>query len=106
MLLRYLTRIISMFSMAVVLPSAVFAMGTPPQSGAGLGTGQIVATAGIRGLDEERLRAARFDAAELNRMESYTASAGAARSFAAQGGLSSRPVAYLPDPARRSGAQP
>lgn len=105
MLLRYLTPIGSMFLVAV-LPSAVFAMGTAPQSGAGLGTGQIVATAGIRGLDEERLRAARFDAAELNRMESYTASADAARSFAAQGGLSSHPVAYLPDPARRNGAQP
>lgn len=102
MLLRYLTPIVSMFLMAGVISSPVFAMGTAPQSGAGLGTGQIVATAGIRGLDEERLRAARFDAAELDRMESYTVSAGAARSFAAQGGLNSRSVAYLPDSSGRS----
>lgn len=107
MLTRFLMRIVSILAMAGVLSMpATFAMGTRPQSGAGLGTGQIVATAGIRGLDEEQLRAARFDATELTRMESRTATADAARSFAAQGGLSSRPVAYLPDPSRRSGAQP
>lgn len=87
------------------LPAA-HAMGTRPQSGSSLGTGQIVATAGIRGLDEEQLRAAHFDAAQVLRMESQAVSADAARSFAAQGGLSSRPLAYLPDPAQRNGVLP
>jgi len=86
--------------------SAAHAMGTRPQSGRDLGTGQIVATAGIRGLDEEKLRTAHFDAAQVNQLESHAVSAGAARSFAAQGGLSSRSVNYLPDPARRNGVLP
>lgn len=86
--------------------SAAHAMGTRPQSGRDLGTGQIVATAGIRGLDEEKLRTAQFDAAQVSQLESLAISADAARSFAAQGGLSSRPVAYLPDPAKRNGTHP
>jgi len=85
---------------------AARAMGTRPQSGSVLGTGQIVATAGIRGLDEEKLKAARFDAAQVTQLESLAVSAGAARNFAARGGLRSRPVAYLPDPAQRNGGYP
>jgi len=86
--------------------SAAHAMGTRPQSGRDLGTGQIVAIAGIRGLDEEKLRTAQFDAAQVSQLESLAISADAARSFAAQGGLSSRLVAYLPDPAQRNGTHP
>ena len=107
MRMRYLLMNIGAFCAiaAACLPAAQ-AMGTRPQSAAGLGTGQIVATAGIRGLDEEKLKAAHYDAAQVNEMESQTVSADAARSFAAQAGLHSRSVAYLPDPAGGNGIYP
>lgn len=91
---------------AVCVLPASHAMGTRPQSMGTLGTGQIVATAGIRGLDEEKLKAAQYDAAQVNQLESQTVSADAARSFAAQAGLHNRPVAYLPDPTRGNGIYP
>jgi len=107
MRIRYLLMSIGAFCAiaAACLPAAQ-AMGTRPQSAAGLGTGQIVATAGIRGLDEEKLKAAKYDAAQVNELESQTVSADAARIFAALAGLHSRPVAYLADPAGGNGIYP
>ena len=107
MRIRYLLMNIGAFCViaAACLPAAQ-AMGTRPQSAAGLGTGQIVATAGIRGLDEEKLKAAQYDAAQVNELESQTVSADVARSFAALAGLHSRPIAYLPDPAHGNGIYP
>lgn len=60
------------------------------------GTGHVVATTGIRGLDEEDLKSAKFNAAELEKAESYTVSKDAAAQFAVQGKLKSRQVEYLP----------
>jgi hypothetical protein len=60
------------------------------------GTGKVVATTGIRGLNEEELKAAHFDEAQLKRLDSYTATADAASSFAKQGKLKARRVDYLP----------
>ncbi len=60
------------------------------------GTGKVVATTGIRGLNEEELKAAKFDEAELKRAESYSASHSAAAKFAAQGKLVARSFDYLP----------
>lgn len=88
-----------------LLPGA-HAMGTRPQSAGALGTGQIVSTAGIRGLDEEQLKAAKYDAAQISELDSQTVSAAAARNFAAQAGLRSRPIAYLPDPDRGNSLYP
>lgn len=60
------------------------------------GTGKVVATTGIRGLNEEELKAAHFDAAQLQRLETYTATADSAADFAKQGKLKARSVEYLP----------
>jgi hypothetical protein len=63
------------------------------------GTGKVVATTGIRGLSEEDLKSAKFDAVQLKRMESFAVSRGDAQKFAAQGRLSARKVDNLPAPA-------
>ncbi|MDO8812501.1 MAG: SH3 domain-containing protein [Gallionella sp.] len=62
------------------------------------GTGKVVATTGIRGLDEEELKAAKFNEAELKRAESYASSKPEAAKFAASGKLVARPFDYLPAP--------
>lgn len=61
------------------------------------GTGKVVATTGIRGLNEEELRAAKFNGKELQQAESYAVSRADARKFAQQGKLAPRPFDYLPD---------
>ncbi|HWQ39206.1 MAG TPA: SH3 domain-containing protein [Burkholderiales bacterium] len=68
------------------------------------GTGQVVSTTGVRGLSEEELKGAKFNAAQLAKAQSYATSAEDARRFAAQGKLESRSVAYLPDPAQTATA--
>jgi hypothetical protein len=55
----------------------------------------VVATTGIRGLDEEQLKAAKFDAAELKKAESFATTRAQARTFAADGRLMPRKVEYL-----------
>lgn len=68
--------------------------------------GRVVAVAGLRGLTEEELRGARFDARELDKMNGYAVAAAEAERFARQADLIRRQVAYLPAPqkdARQSG---
>lgn len=62
------------------------------------GTGKVVATTGIRGLNEEELKSAKFNGEELKRAESYTSSKPEAARFAAQGKLAARPFDYLAAP--------
>lgn len=62
------------------------------------GTGKVVATTGIRGLDEEELKAAKFDAMELRLAESYSTSREEAQNFAKQGKLKPLSLDYLPVP--------
>ena len=62
------------------------------------GTGKVVATTGIRGLNEEELKAAKFNEEEVKRAESYTSSKPDAAKFAASGQLAARPFDYLPAP--------
>ena len=59
-------------------------------------TGKVVATTGIRGLNEEELKAARFNAEELQLAESYAVNKTDAQLFAAQGKLVPRQFDYLP----------
>jgi hypothetical protein len=59
-------------------------------------TGKVVATTGIRGLNEEELKAASFNADELQLAESYAVKKSDAQKFAAQGKLVSRQFDYLP----------
>jgi len=62
------------------------------------GTGKVVATTGIRGLNEEELKSAQFNAAELKLAESYATAKPEAQKFAAQGKLAARKFDYLPAP--------
>lgn len=62
------------------------------------GTGKVVATTGIRGLNEEELKSAKFNEAEVKLAESYATSKADAQKFAAQGKLTARKFDYLPAP--------
>lgn len=59
------------------------------------GTGKVVATTGVRGLNEEELKAASFNEAELKHAEANAASKADAATFAKQGRLVARPFEYL-----------
>ncbi len=59
------------------------------------GTGKVVATTGIRGLNEEELKAAKFDETEMKLAESYASSRADAKKFADQGKLKTQKVDYL-----------
>jgi hypothetical protein len=62
------------------------------------GTGKVVATTGIRGLNEEQLKTAKYSESELALADSLVASRAAAAKFAATGKLVPRAIAYLPAP--------
>lgn len=64
------------------------------------GTGKVVATTGIRGLNEEELKAAQFNAEQLTLAESYGVSSAQAQKFAAQGKLKARTMDYLQEGAK------
>lgn len=59
---------------------------------------KVVAVAGLRGLSDEELKSAQFNAQEIARLDSLAVSAAQAREFAAQGGLASAQVKLLPKP--------
>ena len=59
---------------------------------------RVVAVAGLRGLNDEDLKQAKFNAEELARMESLNVTAAQARSFASQSGLAVAKVPDLPKP--------
>lgn len=67
---------------------------------------RVVAVAGLRGLDDEELKAAEYDAAQIARLESYTTGSSQARSFARQGGLVATQVPALPAPTAQSDTAP
>lgn len=62
------------------------------------GTGNVVATTGVRGLSSEDLKSAKFNEPEVKLMESQTQTSAQAREFAASGGLKSTSINYLPAP--------
>ncbi|NWG86050.1 MAG: SH3 domain-containing protein [Hydrogenophilaceae bacterium] len=66
--------------------------------------GKVVAVAGVRGLSEEELKQARYDARQLERLEGYAVTLPEANRFAAEAGLARREVAYLPAPQSASGS--
>jgi hypothetical protein len=61
------------------------------------GTGKVVATTGIRGLNEEELKAAKFNEDEVKLAESYSTSKEQAQQFAKDGKLVARKFDYLPE---------
>jgi uncharacterized protein YgiM (DUF1202 family) len=62
------------------------------------GSGQVTAVLGVRGLDEEQLKSARFNADEIKRLESLTVSRQAAADFAKAENLVQRDVGLLAAP--------
>lgn len=62
----------------------------------------VVAVAGLRGLDEADLKNASFNQEELKRMDSYVVSPEQATRFASQGKLNQRQVAFLPDTEKKN----
>jgi len=61
-----------------------------------------VATTGIRGLNEEQLKAGQFNEDELKKVESYAVSKQDAERFAKKGELVRQDVPFLPEPAASS----
>jgi hypothetical protein len=61
------------------------------------GTGKVVATTGVRGLNEEELKNAKYNEAEVKKMESYTQTPEQGRQFAKSGGLKAIKFDYLPE---------
>lgn len=59
---------------------------------------RVVAVAGVRGLNEEDLKSAKYNAEEMARLDKYTISAAQAQAFAEKSGLKSQNVAGLPKP--------
>ena len=59
---------------------------------------RVVAVAGLRGLNDEDLKQAKFNADELARLNAWHETPAQARSFAAQAGLKTANVAALPAP--------
>jgi len=55
-----------------------------------------VATTGVRGLNEEELKSAKYNAGEINTLESYTQTAKQDPQFAQSGGLKAVKFPYLP----------
>lgn len=66
------------------------------------GTGNVVATTGVRGLGEEELTNAQFNAAETAKLETFTATDEQATEFAADGDLIVQEVAFISAPAKAS----
>ena len=64
------------------------------------GTGQVVATTGVRGLNEEELKAAKFSEPEMKTLESYTQSVEQGQKFATAGHLQAIKFDYLPEAAQ------
>ena len=61
------------------------------------GTGNVVAATGVRGLNEEELKEAQFNAAEIKKLESFAVPEKRARNFARNGKLVARQLEFLPD---------
>jgi len=61
------------------------------------GTGKVVSTTGIRGLNEEELKAAHFDEQQISLTESYLTSRTAAQKFASNAKLKAIKMDYLPE---------
>jgi uncharacterized protein YgiM (DUF1202 family) len=66
------------------------------------GTGKVVATTGVRGLNEEDLKSAKFDESQVKTLESYTQSSAQGQKFASAAKLKAAKLEYLPAPAQSS----
>lgn len=60
------------------------------------GTGQVVATTGVRGLSEQELKSAKFNESEIKKLDSLTLNTNQGQQFANSGGLKASKFSYLP----------
>jgi hypothetical protein len=67
---------------------------------------QVVAVAGLRGLNEEELKGAKFDPEALKLLNSFRAKPAEAKQFARAANLEQRQVPYLPEPKSESSGSP
>jgi hypothetical protein len=67
---------------------------------------RVVAVAGLRGLNDEDLKQAKFNADELARLDALGVTATQARSFASQSGLAAVNVPSLPEPKPAQSSSP
>lgn len=67
---------------------------------------RVVAVAGLRGLNEEDLKKAKFNPDELARLDAMSVSPAQARSFAGQSGLAAVKVPALPAPQPAQSSSP
>ncbi len=67
---------------------------------------RVVAVAGLRGLNNEDLKRAQFNADELARLDAWVVTPAQARQFAGQSGLVAVNVAALPKPASNAQSKP
>lgn len=80
--------------------STVGASGLASLASGRAGTGKVVASTGIRGLNEEDLKAAKYDEAEVKQAESFATGRDDAKKFAAEGELEAQKVDYIPEVAK------
>ncbi len=59
---------------------------------------RVVAVAGLRGLNDEDLKTAKFNAAELAQLDAWVVTVDQARTFASEASLVAAKVPFLPDP--------
>jgi hypothetical protein len=67
---------------------------------------RVVAVAGLRGLNDEELKQAKFNAGELARLDTWSATAAQAKSFANQARLAVVNVPSLPEPKPAQSSSP
>jgi hypothetical protein len=85
-----------MLSVRRSAPAATASAGSLAQTASGrAATGKVVATTGVRGLGEEKLKEAAFSEAAIAAAEQYRVTAPEAAQFATAGGLTPRPVPAL-----------
>lgn len=90
-------RMLSIRRSAAPSKSTAGASGLTSLASGRAGTGKVVATTGIRGLNEEELKAAKFNEVEVKLAESYSTSRVEAQKFADEGKLTVQKVDYLPE---------
>ena len=89
-------RMLSVRRSGVASKSSAGASGLTGLASGRAGTGKVVASTGIRGLNEEELKSAKFDEAEIKLAESYSSSHDEAQKFANEAKLTVQKIDYLP----------
>ena len=93
-------RMLSIRRGAAPVKSTAGASGLSSLASGRAGTGKVVATTGIRGLNEEQLKAAKYDEEQVKLAESYATGRADAKKLADKGKLKPQKVDYIPGEAK------